>query len=251
MSGAATAIIVGGSSGLGRALAELLAEKGYSLALVSRDQEDLEVMKTSLETTFGHRVYIYPADLLASDFDVDRLVERVQEDLGTIGYAFLVAGGSFEGDEKVPTQRAFKNALRLNYESMALIANALLSRQATNQCCSILFVSSIAAVAPRSLNSSYAAAKKALETYTSSLRHHCFQAQVPTNIQVIRLGYMESGFTRGKTLLFPIAAPSRVAKFIFEMKDRDYGIQIFPRFWILILFIISRLPWAVYKRLRF
>lgn len=246
-----TALIVGGSSGLGRALAELFAENGYALALVSRDQEDLQAMQSSLQTTYGQRVFIYPTDLLDSDLSAEHVIEKVTRDLGSIDYAFLVAGGSFSGDEKVPSLSAFRNSLRLNFEAIGLFMNAILSLRAKAVCRSILVVSSIAAVAPRSQNSSYSAAKKALENYAMSLRHYCFQAQIPTNIQVIRLGYMESGFTRGKTLLFPIAKPQAVAQLIFKLKDRDFGLRVFPSFWGFILFVLTKLPWAIYKRLRF
>ncbi|HEY8270969.1 MAG TPA: SDR family NAD(P)-dependent oxidoreductase [Pseudobdellovibrionaceae bacterium] len=246
-----TALIVGGSSGLGRALAELLAKKGFGLALVSRDKEDLQALQSSLQTVHGVRVFIYPTDLLDPALSAERVVEKVSEDLGSIDYAFLVAGGSFTGDEKVPSLSAFSHSLRLNFEAIGLFMNAILLLREKAVCRSILVISSIAAVAPRSQNSSYAAAKKALESYAISLRHYCFQAQIPTNIQVVRLGYMESGFTRGKTLLFPIAKPQAVAQFIFKLKDRDFGLRVFPSFWNLILFILTKLPWAVYKRLRF
>jgi short-subunit dehydrogenase len=246
-----TALIVGGSSGLGRALADLLAANGYSLALVSRDQEDLQVMQSSLQTTYGHRVFIYPTDLLDAGFSAEDVIEKVCGDLGSIDYAYLVAGGSFSGDEKVPSLSAFKNSLRLNFEAIGLFMNAVLSLRAKAACRSILVVSSIAAVAPRSQNSSYSAAKKALENYAMSLRHYCFQAQIPTHIQVIRLGYMESGFTRGKALLFPIAKPQAVAQFLFRLKDKDFGLRVFPSFWGVILFVLTKLPWAIYKRLRF
>lgn len=244
-----TALIVGGSSGLGRALAECLAENGYSLALISRDQEDLFVMKASLETQYGRKVFVYPTDLLDPQLNAEQVVAQAFKDLGSLNYAYLIAGGSFDGDEKVPTTKAFKNSLRLNFESIALFANAVLNIE--QPCRSILMVSSIAAVAPRSVNSSYSAAKTALESYAQSLRHHCYQAKIPTRIQVVRMGYMESGFTRGKKLLFPIAPPRQVANFILKRKDQDFGIQVFPKFWVLILFIISQLPWAIYKRMRF
>jgi short-subunit dehydrogenase len=246
-----TALIVGGSSGLGRALADLLAQNGYSLALVSRDQEDLQAMQSSLQTVHGIRVFIHATDLLDSDLNAELLIEKVTRELGSIDYAFLVAGGSFSGDEKIPSITAFSHSLRLNFEAIGLFMNALLSRRAQTACRSILVVSSIAAVAPRSQNSSYSAAKRALENYALSLRHYCFQAQIPTHIQVVRLGYMESGFTRGKSLLFPIAKLPAVAKFIFKLKDRDYGLRVFPSFWSLILLVLTKLPWAIYKRLRF
>lgn len=244
-----TALVVGGSSGLGRALAELLAEQGFSLALVSRDREDLEVMKASLQTEHGARVSIYPTDLLDVQLNTDSLVQKINQDLGSIDFSYLVAGGSFQGDEGVPSKVAFENSMRLNFESIALFANSILRLEKPSR--ALLFVSTIAAVAPRSLNLSYSASKKALENYALSLRHYCYQNRTPTRIQVLRMGYMESGFTRGKKLLFPVATPREVASFIFRMKDRDCGIQVYPRFWILILFVIIRLPWAIYKRLRF
>ncbi len=246
-----TALILGGSSGLGRALATLLASKGYGLALISRDQKDLQAMQSSLQTQHGSQVFIYAIDLLDSGLNIENIIAKVAEDLGSIEYAFLVAGGSFSGDEKVPSEAAFSMSLRLNFEAIGLFMNAILSLRAKTACRSILVVSSIAAVAPRSQNSSYSAAKKALENYAISLRHYCFQANIFTKIQVVRLGYMESGFTRGKTLLFPISKPEAVAKFLFKMKDRDYGLRVFPRFWGIILFVLTKLPWAIYKRLRF
>ena len=45
-----TALIVGASGGLGRAIASMLAEEGYALALVGRDIAKLQIVRSELGT---------------------------------------------------------------------------------------------------------------------------------------------------------------------------------------------------------
>lgn len=62
-----TALITGGSSGIGLEYSREFASRGYQLALVSNRADDLEAAKLSLEREFGCTVYTLCADLAASD----------------------------------------------------------------------------------------------------------------------------------------------------------------------------------------
>ena len=56
------ALIAGASRGIGRAIAQGLAEAGVSISLCSRTQADL--LKAAEEVrSFGYRVEVFPADL--------------------------------------------------------------------------------------------------------------------------------------------------------------------------------------------
>lgn len=57
------AVITGATRGVGKALAIMLAQEGYGLALCSRTFSDLEELKLELETNFNVPVFIHQADL--------------------------------------------------------------------------------------------------------------------------------------------------------------------------------------------
>ncbi|MCJ7545264.1 MAG: short-chain dehydrogenase/reductase [Deltaproteobacteria bacterium] len=61
------ALITGGSKGIGRACAEVLASEGCTLHLAARDEAVLRKTKETIEASFGVSVAIHPADLSRSD----------------------------------------------------------------------------------------------------------------------------------------------------------------------------------------
>jgi short-subunit dehydrogenase len=59
----ATALITGGTSGIGHEFARQLAQKSYDLVLVARDKARLETVAEDLRTAYGVSVDLLPADL--------------------------------------------------------------------------------------------------------------------------------------------------------------------------------------------
>jgi len=57
------AVITGGTKGIGRAIADLLASKGIDLYICSRSTSDLEKMKSAIETQHGVSVYTAVVDM--------------------------------------------------------------------------------------------------------------------------------------------------------------------------------------------
>ena len=58
-----TAVITGGSKGIGFAIAEELAREGVDLHLATRSARDLKQAATDVECRFGVRATIHPVDL--------------------------------------------------------------------------------------------------------------------------------------------------------------------------------------------
>jgi NAD(P)-dependent dehydrogenase (short-subunit alcohol dehydrogenase family) len=82
-----TAVITGGSSGIGLATGRRLHAEGAALVLVARDRTRLE----QAASTIGNDVLCIPADVASLD-DIDRLYDTVSTELGAIDVLFANAG---------------------------------------------------------------------------------------------------------------------------------------------------------------
>nr|BFF19434.1 hypothetical protein GCM10025730_29550 [Promicromonospora thailandica] len=71
-----TALITGGSAGLGLEFARQLAAAGHDLVLVARDAERLRQVAEELGPAHGVAVEVLPADLSVAD-DVARVAQRL------------------------------------------------------------------------------------------------------------------------------------------------------------------------------
>jgi len=86
-----TAVVTGGSRGIGRAIARALAGQGVNLVLLARGQEPLE--RTAREIQDGSRVRVVPvvADITKSD-QVDAAAQAAREAFGTVHVVVNNAG---------------------------------------------------------------------------------------------------------------------------------------------------------------
>ena len=60
-------MITGGSKGIGRACAQVMAAEGCKLHLAARGEEDLRKVKEAIESQYGRPVEIHPVDLSSGD----------------------------------------------------------------------------------------------------------------------------------------------------------------------------------------
>jgi 3-oxoacyl-[acyl-carrier protein] reductase len=71
------AIVGGGSKGLGRACAEMLAEEGAKVTICSRNKEDLEKAAAEIRSATGSDVLAFPGDLDKNDTIKDLIATTV------------------------------------------------------------------------------------------------------------------------------------------------------------------------------
>lgn len=109
--------------------------------------------------------------------------------------------------------------------------------------------SSVAALRGRRRNVVYAAAKRGLESVFESLRHAGADDHV--RVHLFRLGYIENQQTRGLPLPFPLAKPAAVARFVYRRLAGAGGRHTYPAFWVLVGWLLARVPWFLFRRLRF
>ena len=90
VSGMATALVTGGTSGIGAEFARQLARRGWDLVLVARDLPRLDATATELRA-LGRRVEVLAADL-GDRADVDRVAARIEDEAAPIDLLVNNAG---------------------------------------------------------------------------------------------------------------------------------------------------------------
>ena len=91
-----TALVTGASSGIGKAFAELLAEKGYALVLTARRRERLDELAGALRQRHGVDTHIIVADLAEPDASA-RIAAELQQRKLTIDLLVNNAGYGVPG----------------------------------------------------------------------------------------------------------------------------------------------------------
>lgn len=246
---ARSCVVVGGSSGVGRALVSQLSACGDAVLAVARDPRDLAALQTDCLVRLNAHVRIVAVDLAASNFDVAAFVKRCVEELGHISHVFLPLGQIHEDDCGLPSADVLQALTVVNYLRPAQLLGAFCEYFSTNGQGNAVVFTSIAADAPRGRNAAYASAKKALEFYCRALQHHFAGTKI--SIQICALGYIDTTMSFGARLLFPTASPEKVAEFALRSCQSGTRFSYFPRFWLPIIMMLKVLPWWVYKRLRF
>jgi short-subunit dehydrogenase len=243
-----TAVVIGASSGVGRALATELAREGLDLILVARDAADLEAVAADCGLRFGVNASAKTLDL-AEDLDADAFGDWVESEAECVPYFFAIAGANATGDAGAPDDRVIRQMTLVNFQVPAQLMSLAARRAEKWKLRTIVACSSIAAAVPRKRNMAYAAAKSALETFALGLRHEL--AAKGVLVQVYRLGYVDTNLSFGQKLLFPVAAPECVARRFVAGIASDFGVRYLPRYWGGIVTILRCLPWSMYKRLKF
>jgi short-subunit dehydrogenase len=237
-------LIIGASTGLGRALAEEYAGAGFDLVLVSRDPRDLAALAAHLRIRFGVTAIALAADLAHdNDFLVD--VENALAQVPPIRGLLLPIGASNSEDHIGLSGDLMTQLVYSNFLNPSRLVNLLLPRLRGGD---VVGFGSVAAVRGRTRNPAYAASKRALMTYFEGLRHWAATEGVAVRFYIP--GYLDTNLAFGQSLPFRAADVRVLARRV----RADTGLtrtRYFPGYWRIVALLVVLLPWTIYRRLRF
>ncbi len=165
-----TALITGGSRGLGKAMALALAERGANIVVASRKIDNCQETAAEIED-LGREALPFACHVADWD-DIDRLIEAAYGRFSSVDILINNAGMSPTYDKVSDvTPELFDKVIAVNlrgpYRLMALIAE----RMAAGDGGSIINVSSTASQRPTPHAEPYAAAKAGLNSLSRSFAH--------------------------------------------------------------------------------
>jgi short-subunit dehydrogenase len=186
-----TALVTGASSGLGAALAEELASRGYDLILTARSKVPMDELAARLRSRPGVNVTVVEADLSQHDGVTD-LTDRL--DAQGLKPTVVVNNAGFGLNERFVNHDGDRLAamLRLNVLSLSELSRFYGQRMAAAGRGYILLVASVAAYQPDPLMAAYGASK----AYVLSLGEALHVELSPrVGVTVLSPGFMETGFS--------------------------------------------------------
>ena len=189
-----SALITGATGGIGRVIAERLAQGGYCLTLSGRDETALAKLASDLA---GHHtgLQIVPADMTV-DADISMLARRHAERFGSMDLLVLSAGTGTSGRIADYPMRRFDRQLTVNVRApFALVQGCLPAlRQAAaarpDRGARIVAVASILGIAAEPGLAAYSAAKAALISLCQSINGEESSAAVTAT--AIAPGYVDT-----------------------------------------------------------
>jgi NAD(P)-dependent dehydrogenase (short-subunit alcohol dehydrogenase family) len=161
-------VITGGSSGIGFACAELLAENGAKVVLLSRNQDALEKAKQRILPT--ENVFVFPCDITSED-QVRITFAGIIQEFKAIDV--LVNSAGYGGKEYLVDQMPLSNfdlTLKTNLVGTFLCCREVLSSMKRRKKGMIINISSRAGKRGFPLFAHYCAAKFAVAGFTQSLQ---------------------------------------------------------------------------------
>lgn len=242
-----TVLVLGATSGIGRATAGALARRGHPLYLAARDTEELERVAADLAIRHGVPVQHAAFDALAPRRH-PAFVRRVVGEVGE-GLAGAVVAFGYLGHQQA-AQTDFREAdtvFRTNFTGAASVLIPLAAHLEGQGSGFLVGISSVAGDRGRKGNYTYGAAKAALTTYLSGLRHRLAGRGV--RVVTVKPGFVDTAMTFGQPGMFLVADPAAVGERIARATEKGPEVVYVPRFWRLIMAVIRAIPEPLFKRL--
>jgi short-subunit dehydrogenase len=215
-----TALVTGGSGGIGLELAKVLARNDFDLVLVARKRDTLEAAAGQLEGKFDIKAHVFAADLRIPEtpqtiFDF-LLNENIAID-ALINNAGFALGGEFADTE---LQREL-DMIQVNISALTHLTKLFIPTMIKRRSGRVLNVSSTAAFQPGPLMAVYYATKAYVLSFSEALAEELRNTGVtvtalcpgPTATDFAEVAHMANSrlFTA-----FGVADPAEVAKYGFD-----------------------------------
>lgn len=240
-----TALVIGATSDLGRAIAGKLAGEGWALQLAARDPARLAQVAEDLQGRPEVAATLHHCNVLDDDGRtafLDELVPLPDAAVCVVGFA----GGREESQRDAALA---ERIMRTNYIGPALLTAALAERFARRGGGVLVGVSSVAGDRGRARNYVYGSAKAGFTAFLSGLRNRLQQSGV--RVVTVKPGYVHTRMTEGMDLPALLTAqPEEVAAAVVGAIRRHRDVVYVRAVWRPIMLIVRAIPEWLFKRLQ-
>ena len=209
------ALITGASSGIGKDMARILAQKGYELTLVARDEKKLEETKKELEK-------ITKTEIISMDLSSEENCKELHKQVKEIDILINNAGfGDCGNFTKTNLEKEIK-MIETNIIAYHILTKLyLIDMKAKNQG-KILNVASIAGFMPGPLMATYYASKNYVVKLSEAIREELRKEKSNVQISILCPGPVETNFNKVANVKFNLreANSMKVARYAIKKLEK-------------------------------
>lgn len=236
------AIIVGATSGIGRALAIELSQRNFSLGLLGRNEAALAELSSELPNTFTQIIDISVAEEITTH--MDELISR----MGGMDLLIIASG---IGD-KLADELCWENeerVLAVNISGFARLAVWGYNYFTQHGGGHLVGISSIVGIRGARTAPAYSASKAFQINYLEALRGRARHQTLPIYVTDIRPGFVDTPMTSGQRGMFWVADVARAARQIADAISNKKRVAYITRRWRLIAWLLRHLPDALVEKI--
>jgi decaprenylphospho-beta-D-erythro-pentofuranosid-2-ulose 2-reductase len=244
------AVLLGATTGMGRAIARLLAARGDQLFLLGLDDADLERSAADLcarhpsHASVGHAV----CDLEDPDTFTSAL-DRADAALGGFDAVIVTAAMYATQDALEADTELARRLVTVNYANTVVFCEHARKRLLARGGGKLVVFSSVAGERGRKPVAIYGSSKAGISAYLEALDHK-FHGQ-GLEVLCVKPGFVRTGMTAGLKAPPFAGEPEDVARTVVAAMDRGEAVVYAPRVWSAVMLAIRSLPRAVMRRINF
>ena len=241
--------LLGGTKGMGRALARQMAARGDRVFLLGRNLEELERSAADLSVRGGvPKVGVAACDL-EDPSTFGPALDAAADEMGAI-HCVVVTAGMFGTQEALEADLELaRRVMTVNYVNTVLFCEHAKRRLLARGGGVLCVFSSVAGDRGRKPVALYGSGKAGLSHYLESLDHKHRSAGLVTIC--VKPGFVKTGMTEGLKPPPFAGEPEGVATRVLAAIDRKQPLVYAPAMWGLILWVIGWLPRFVMRRVGF
>jgi short-subunit dehydrogenase len=234
------AIIIGATSGIGKAVAEILLQEGYLVGVTGRR----EVLFPAMQQQFSGRIFCKKMDVQEL-LTLASICNELVNQMGGMDL-LVISAGIGEGNKQLDFEIE-NDVIKTNIQGFTCIADwgtSFFKKQGYGH---LVNISSIAGIRGNGLAPSYNATKAYQINYLEGLRLNTIKLGYDITITDVRPGFVDTAMAKGNGL-FWVAPVKKAAEQIVEAIKRKKGVVYITKRWGLIGYVLKIIPFSILRR---
>jgi decaprenylphospho-beta-D-erythro-pentofuranosid-2-ulose 2-reductase len=244
------AVVLGGTSGMGREIARRLVERGDSVFLLGVGDTDLE--KSSADLTARHPRRETTSHATCDLERPEQFAEALDKADAALGEfdTVVVTAAMFASQEALEADiELTRRLVTVNFANTVVFCEHVRKRLLSRGGGRLTVFSSVAGDRGRKPVAIYGASKGGLSVYLEAMDHKFHAAGL--SVLCVKPGFVKTGMTAGLKPPPFAGEPDQVANAVVRAMDERKPLIYAPRMWELVMFVIRLLPRFVMRKINF